>query len=262
MPMNLKPLPTRASKSNEPLAIDYKQRLYQLYLSNQQHLGLDQAMADLARRAPYLRRLVRSSIPADRTIRILDIGCGYGALLHFLKEAGYINLFGVDRSPEQVVLAHEMGLDFVHEGNLAETFLGEPNGTYDVVVAFDVLEHLTCEEALRLGDELFRIIRPGGRLILHLPNAEGIFSSRILYGDMTHERAYTRSSVTQLMSACGFSRVTITEDRPVLHSLRSAIRLLMWKALRSLFRLVYLAETGDARQPILSQNFIAVAERP
>jgi SAM-dependent methyltransferase len=205
---------------------------------------------------------VRSWIPADRSIRILDLGCGYGALLHFLKEAGYIDLTGVDRSPEQVALAHELGLNFIHEGDIADTLSLAPDDTYDVVVAFDLLEHLTCQEALNLGDQLFRVIRPGGRLILHLPNAEGIFSSRILYGDMTHERAYTRSSVTQLMSACGFLRVTSAEDTPVAHSLTSALRLLIWKLLRLFFRLVYIAETGDARQPILSQNFITTAERP
>lgn len=55
-------------------------------------------------------------LPADRTTPILDIGCGEGALLAFLRARGYTNLAGFDLSPENVRICHALGLDFVEQG--------------------------------------------------------------------------------------------------------------------------------------------------
>jgi len=54
----------------------------------------------------------------DRSARILDLGCGHGAFIYFLREAGYTDVVGVDKSPEQVAEAKRLGIDGVHEADL------------------------------------------------------------------------------------------------------------------------------------------------
>ena len=95
-----------------------------------------------------------------------------------------------------------------------------------------------------------------------MPNGEAIFSGRIYFGDLTHETCFTRQSVHQLMNACGFKAVRFAEDMHVVHGFKSGARLNLWKIFHSLFRLIYIAETGDlGRELLLSQNMIAVAEK-
>jgi SAM-dependent methyltransferase len=242
--------------------MNHRERLYRHYLTTQVRADVASLRAGLARRGPFLKRVIERWVPPDRTQRILDIGCGYGAILHFLREAGYTNLIGIDASAEQVAAAHELGLDVVQQGSLLGFLRQTRDASCDVVIAFDVLEHFTKPELLELTDEIQRVLRGGGRLIVHVPNAEGIFPGRILFGDLTHEMAFTRQSLQQLFSVCGFARVTVAEDAPVPHGLLSSVRLALWTVLRSLFRLIHAAETGDTgRDLILTECLLAVAER-
>ena len=79
----------------------YRERLYHHYLTTH-HGDLQQARRGLLAAAPYLKKVIRKHLPQDRNTRILDLGCGYGALLYWLQQAGYRNLEGIDRSAEQV----------------------------------------------------------------------------------------------------------------------------------------------------------------
>lgn len=206
-------------------------------------------------RAPYLRAFVRAHFPRQRTARIVDLGCGTGALLDALQAEGYTNLEGVDDSPSQVRSATHPG---VCRGDLLQFLDSQGDATVDVVVTFDVIEHLPREILLVLGASVRRVLRPGGRWIVHAPNAAGIFGGRVRYADLTHEQAFTADSLHQLGHRFGFPRVTFHEDRPVPHGVRSLARRILWEALRIPFLLLWAAETGTVRPVILSQNLTAV----
>src|SRR5436190_570685 len=85
---------------NEPNeAEEYRARFYRSYRTDQVALDIS---AERARRGPYLRAIIRRYFPANREAKILDIGCGAALLLYFLREVGYLRLWGIDTSPEQV----------------------------------------------------------------------------------------------------------------------------------------------------------------
>ncbi len=70
------------------------------------------------------------------------------------------------------------------------------------------------------------------------------------------------TSISQMLFSSGFSKVQCFEDAPVPHGLKSAVRWMVWKVIRSLLRLYLAAETGDtARNAIFSQNLLAIAEK-
>jgi 2-polyprenyl-3-methyl-5-hydroxy-6-metoxy-1,4-benzoquinol methylase len=79
-----------------------------------------------------------------------------------------------------------------------------PSASYDVVLAFDVFEHLTRPELLDASREIERILKPGGVLLLHLPNGASPYCGAVRWGDITHEQAFTRSSLTQVLTPLGF----------------------------------------------------------
>lgn len=245
-----------------PLSTDYRPRFYSRYAQLKQRTDLEQVRRDLAFTKPYLARLVAKFFPADHNCSIVDLGCGSGALLLFLQEAAYVNTIGVETSPDQVEFARQLGVRSVLLCDLVPFLRNSASEVFDVVVAFDVIEHFCKDEVLEIMDQVCRVLRPGGRLIMHAPNAEGIFGSRIFWSDFTHETAFTREGLRQLTCACGFSAVQFSEDLPVVHGVKSLIRRVLWVGLRNIFRLAYMAETGDSGAGlILTQNLLAVADK-
>lgn len=236
----------------------YRQRLYQSYVRlgaemEAPHLSID------ARRLP-LERLVRDHFPPDRDIAILDLGCGQGALIYIARALGYRNLTGVDLSPVEVSRAKALGIEGVSEGELMATLVARPDASLDVVVAFDVIEHFRKAEVLTFTDQVCRVLRPGGRFIVHTCNAESPFAGVGRYGDFTHEVSFTKESIRQVFLACGFRSVASYEERPIPRGVKSTARWLLWHVFRTGLRLYRAAETGTAgRDAIFSQDFLTVA---
>jgi hypothetical protein len=169
---------------------------------------------------------------------------------------------GVARSPEQVDAARRLGIEGVALGDLTRSLAALPDASQDVVVAFDVLEHFRKEELVGFADDVRRKLRTGGKWIVHVPNGESPFFGRVRHGDLTHELAFTRDSISQLALTAGFRRVDCFEDAPVVHGAASAARRALWWGLRTALRFWTAVETGDlGAKSIFSQNLLAVAEK-
>ncbi len=99
-----------------------------------------------------------------RDVRLLEVGCGEGALLDRLRAEGHQNLMGIDLSGPSVAAAKAKGLDVVH--GAVEQLLAA-NETYDIVVLSHVLEHVA--EPRHLMETLVPMLRPGGEILVCLP---------------------------------------------------------------------------------------------
>ncbi len=238
----------------------YRGPVYDRYVESMES-GLLVEDEALPARGPYVRRLIREHFPSDRGSRILDIGCGYGPIVHYAHEAGYRNASGVDRSVSQVALAARLGITGVVHGDLIDTLANTGANTLDVIVAWNVLEHLTKDETVKLLEGAVRVLVPAGRLIVHVPNASSPFFGSVRYGDFTHEQAFTRTSATQILLACGFGRVECYEELPVVRSARSALRHLLWRAVRLALVAYDRIETGVSLG-IYTRDLVAVAYEP
>ncbi|HEY1809988.1 MAG TPA: class I SAM-dependent methyltransferase [Acidobacteriaceae bacterium] len=241
----------------------WKQAIYQSYVSSGHVAERENLQAQLRGRVPFLRSLIRRLFPHDKNARILDVGCGHGALVHVLRECGYRNVVGIDGSPEQVDLAGRLGIEGVQFGEAFPYLQALPAGSFDVLCFFDVLEHLDRQELYDWLVQASRVLSPAGCCIGHVPNASGLFSMGIRYGDLTHELAFTESSLRQIFRTLGFTQVRCCEDRPVVHGITSLTRRVLWEAGSLPFRILYAAETSRLHA-ILSQNlsFIAMKRLP
>ncbi len=237
---------------------DYRARLLAHYVST--HASVADAVAGLERRRAYLDRLVREHFPADRTASVLDLGCGHGAILWAARRAGYGNLAGVDASPEQVAAAQKLGIEGVRQGDLKGALAATSDASQDVVILFDLFHYFAPGEQMALADQVRRVLKPGGRWILHVPNGEALFGARMRYWDYLATGAFTRASLGQVLRACGFAQVACFEDMPAVHGAVSAARWLAWKLVRGLARFALAAETGETgAEAIFSQCLLAVA---
>jgi len=132
----------------------------------------------------------------DRRPRILDVGCGTGANLLMLSKYG--DAEGVDVSEDALAFCRERGLDKVKLGAGEE--LPYEDGTFDLVTAFDVVEHMDDDLAgLR---EMRRVLRPGGRVLLFVPAFMFLWG---LQDDVSHHRRrYRMSELRRVLEEAGF----------------------------------------------------------
>ena len=132
----------------------------------------------------------------DRRPRILDVGCGTGANLLMLSQYGEAE--GVDISEDALSFCRERGLDKVRLA--AGEQLPYEDGTFDLVTAFDVVEHMDDDLAgLR---EMRRVLRPGGRALLFVPTFMFLWG---LQDDVSnHRRRYRLPELRRVLEQAGF----------------------------------------------------------
>ena len=142
--------------TNSELERLYSQEYYEADTQCLTH-SLDYREAVFAAGVETLMRLSKAG-------RLLDDGCGTGNFLRLAERAGW-QATGVELSERAARFAVQQGLD-VRQGTLAEQKF--PSDYFDVVTLWDVLEHLAGprEEI----DEIYRVLKPGGTLIVRVPN--------------------------------------------------------------------------------------------
>ena len=100
--------------------------------------------------------------------RVLEIGCAYGYLLRALEDR--FECAGIDVSQHAISVAKTVTKAPVECGDVMELLPGKPDDTFDAVLAFDVLEHLPEGQIPEVLSQIARILRPGGRLLVSVPN--------------------------------------------------------------------------------------------
>jgi len=87
-------------------------------------------------------------------------------------------------------------------------------GRFDRIFVLHVLEHVARAEVEDLVRAILGALKPGGRVIVELPNMANILTGNYLrYADRTHEWGYTEQSLRQLLEAGGFTDVRCFEER-------------------------------------------------
>lgn len=213
--------------------------------------------------ADAARFAARYLVPVLAPLRerpLLEIGAGTGGTLRALRSAGFSLAAGVDSSPSQVERARVLDTTIDLADGLAALQARAP-ASLGAVLLLDVLEHLTLADLLGLLDLARDRLQPGGLLVARVPNGEGLFGGAILFGDVTHQRAYTRRSLAQAFALRGLETVAVLPVRPVAHGPISALRAVLWRLVEAAVRLAGAAESGRL-DALVTRNVLAVARRP
>ena len=140
------------------------------------------------------RKLVQSCVNGKK---VLDVGCGTGAMLSELKEKGF-DVYGLDGSDQALQFCGLRGLE-KKLGLYPPQPPPYPAGGFDTVLCLDVLEHVNQDNLLLAN--LKRVLKPGGRLIVTVPAYQFLWT----YWDemLGHKRRYHLPQIKRLVLESG-----------------------------------------------------------
>jgi len=141
---------------------------------------------------------------------VLELGCGRGAMLTLLKDAG-IPSYGLDVSETSAAYCQKKDLNVV-QGDALQHLKGLDTACLGGIFCAHVIEHLEPNKVIELMREAYRVIIPGGTFIIITPNAKDLRTTERFWLDTTHVRPYPEKLVKALLAAEGFDKITSRED--------------------------------------------------
>ena len=127
--------------------------------------------------------------------KVLEIGFGNGEFLTYANSQHWL-VKGVEVNQVLVDLAKSKGYDAMSSDN----FKRLPHNTYDLIVAFDVIEHIPEAEILNFLQTILSLLKPGGVFLARCPNGDSPFSLPYQNGDATHVNYLGSSKIKHYVS--------------------------------------------------------------
>ena len=136
----------------------------------------------------------------------LDLGCGRGEWLEILIENGF-EPTGVDINEYMLNDCRVKGFNVINTD--AFTYLKSlPESSVAIISAFHFVEHINFEELHKYLEEIYRVLAPGGLILLETPNPENlIVASNTFYLDPSHNKPIPSDLLNFVVEYAGFSNV-------------------------------------------------------
>lgn len=130
---------------------------------------------------------------------ILDLGCGRGEFLECFVNNGLVG-YGTDQS--DFVNQYSKNINF-KSSDFEKEGIPFPDNYFDYVFSKSVIEHFYNPE--KFGNEVYRVLKPGGKLITMCPSWE--FNYKMFYDDYTHRTPFSKISLSDFLLINGFVNV-------------------------------------------------------
>lgn len=169
-------------------------------------------------------------------LRVLDCGCGTGNNLVLLERYG--RAWGFDLTWRGLEFARGLGRTRIAQASIAD--IPYASSAFDLVTSFDVLQSVTREQELSALQEMWRVLRPGGWLLLNVAAFEILRGNHSVLAEELHR--FTKAELRDAVEGAGFRIERLTYSNASLFPLVLSTRMLQ--------RLVGLATPEEAGREI------------
>jgi SAM-dependent methyltransferase len=180
--------------------------------------ALDQRHWWYRARREVIAALIRRRAPPPEGAQLLEIGCGTGHNLEMLGQFGRVDALELDDAAREIAQTR-LGRP-VMSAPLPE-LRGVPEHHYDLIGAFDVIEHIADDQAALAS--IARRLKPGGRLVMTVPAHRWMWTAHDVVNH--HQRRYSKRALSELVTASPLKLETIGYFNSLLFPLAVAQRL-------------------------------------
>jgi SAM-dependent methyltransferase len=135
-----------------------------------------------------------------RNLAVLDAGCGTGAVMQYLARYGRVT--GIDYAAAALHYSSLRGHNRLAQASIMQLPFAEQG--FDLIASFDVLSEAGVDDGIAL-QELARVLRPGGYLLLRLPAFHWMHGWHDVAVNVTHR--YTRTEIAQKLKRVGLTPI-------------------------------------------------------
>ena len=198
-------------------------------------------------------------LPSGAGKTLLDLGCNWGRWSIAATRAGY-DVVGIDPSYEAIVAARRIArqLDAPAQYAVADARrLPFPDGAFDTVFSYGVLQHFSKSDVARAVDEIARVLKPGGTSWVQMPNAFGARNAyqlarrRFREGDAFEVRYWTPAELNRAFERIGPTQLS-TDGFLTLNPQVADLDLLP-TPLRALVRASEVLRKASEKAPVLTK---------
>lgn len=173
----------------------------------------------------------------QKSCKIFEVGFGQGHFLIWAKNKGH-QVYGTELIPSLVENAKKNGIQVLNV-KLQELDSNQTGNEFDLIAAFDILEHLHPEELYNFLVFSYKILKADGYILARFPNGQSPFGRIYQNGDITHVSELSGPKLKQIANKTNFEIVHIQNSaRPIGNGIKQKLIRLMLYLLRDLLGFV------------------------
>lgn len=199
--------------------------------------GLKELKTAFEKKVPFYQYLFKRYLGNNKNIRIIDIPCGHGNILYFLKSSGYTHYEGYDIDEGRVMAAKSLGLNASVEDGLK---IVKHASDVDVIFSLDFMEHLEREMAFDFAADCLAALKQGGVFIMRMPVTDSIRGAQDLFNDITHKWSANSEVIRRVLLQYGFKTVDVIDERPVPYKFVNKVRRVIFNITSFIVNIFYL----------------------
>jgi len=168
--------------------------------------------------APRLRKLTVDNALINPGDSVLDVGCGTGEVTLLAKtRAKDGKVYGIDPAPEMIAVARKKAtrkkLEIDFRVGVIES-LPFPDASIDVVTSSLMMHHLPEDLKVRGLAEIYRVLKPGGRLLIaDFLRPTGSFLNHLFIAFTRHQGLKSGiEDLQKLLKGAGFRQITQSDE--------------------------------------------------
>lgn len=168
----------------------------------------------------YQAEIARLRLSSREINNVLEIGFGAGSFLEYSQQKHW-HAEGLEVNDELIRMAKRKYIS-KHVADIDEY----PNQFFDLIVAFDVLEHLDVSETSELLIKISKLLKKNGQFLFRVPNGDSPIGLRVQNGDISHKQCIGSAKIIQYAQIAGMSvhfigpqanPINFSEAKKVLH---------------------------------------------
>ncbi len=159
--------------------------------------------------ATFSMELAKAGVLLNSESRVLEIGFGNGSFAAWVIRTTQ-HYVGLEKNEILVERALRNGIE-AHLATIDVTNLAKDQ-PFDLIVMFDVLEHMDLHDAILLLQSIAACLSPSGTIVVRIPSGDSPFSGHIMYGDITHKLMLGRFAIFQIAESANLHVISVHDS--------------------------------------------------